>query len=85
MMERPFRIPVDVVSYRRVKTSIAYLFLAEPLHAHCKCILLLYLDVLAQFTFINNAKNNTLKFGTRTTNKLRIVTSAHPYIMGSLK
>jgi hypothetical protein len=84
MMERPFRIPVDVVSYRRVKTSTAHLFLAEPSYAHCNCILLLYLDVLAQFTFINNAKN-TLKFGTRTTNKLRIVTSAHPDIIGSLK
>jgi len=47
MMERPFRIPMDVVSYRRVKTRTAYLFLAEPLYAHCWFILLLYLDVLA--------------------------------------
>jgi hypothetical protein len=84
MMELPFRIPMDVVSYRRVKRSTAYLFLSEPLYAHCRCILLLYLDVLAQFSFINNGKN-TLKFGTRTTNKLCIVTSAHPNIMGSLK
>ena len=57
MMERPFRIPMDVVSYRRVKTSTAYLFLAEPLYAHCRCILLLHLEVLAQFSFINNAKS----------------------------
>jgi hypothetical protein len=84
MMERPFRIPADVVSYRRVKTSTTYLFLVEPLNAHCRCILLLYLDVLTQFSFINNAKN-TIKFGTRTTNTLCIVTSAHPDIIGSLK
>lgn len=84
MMELPFRIPMNVVSYRRVKASTAYLFLAEPLHAHCRCILLLDLNVLEQFLCINNA-TNTLKFRTPTTKKLCVVTSAHPDIMGSLK
>jgi len=57
-MERPFNIPMDVVSYRRVKTSTAYLFLAELFYAHCRSVLLLYLEVSAQFSFINKAKKH---------------------------